>query len=426
MEKINVNHDYMIYTEEEKNSALQCLNNGDSSIFVGDSVQNFEQKLADYLGTKYALAFPNCTLAIYATLQTLGINPGDEVIVPNLTHASSIYPAIMSGAKLKVVDFKPSSYNYDIVSAEKLITDKTKFFLACYLYGMPLNIDEIKSLCEKYNIYLIEDTAQAFGTKINENFAGTFGNVGCYSFNDTKLLRIGEGGAIATNDKDIYEKLEHFRHVGEVFNSTKKSSVSSNTTYRDLLFNGLSNDGRGLNLRPSPLVFSTGIKRLEIIDNYIDARLKKLKMYISELSNIKGINIISNFKFDNIEDYAPLALWIVLDNKYYDRNRFILGALSMGIPIGSFNYNTIIKNDYFKKYIINQEEYCKNSQYIRDNSLFLPLYESLSMDDIKKIIVAFKYIVSRYNTNDKIFDERIYDENISYFDGFYLMRRKEK
>lgn len=423
MEKISVNHDFMIYSDEEKESALQCLSQSDSSIFVGNTISNFENKLSKYLNTKYSLALPNCTLSIYATLQTLGIQPNDEVIVPNLTHASSIYPIIMSGAKLKVCEFLPNSYNYDIASIRKLITPKTKFFLACYLYGMPLNIQDIKELCEEYGIILIEDVAQAFGTKINGKYAGTFGKVGCYSFNDTKMLRIGEGGAIVTDEKDVFEQIEHFRHVGEVFNSTKESSVSSNTTYRDLLFNGLSNSGKGLNLRPSPITFSTGLKRLEVIDDYLSKRREKLKVYCRNLSEIKGIHFISNFDVSNIDQYGPLALWIVLDNKYYDRNKVILGAMNIGIPIGSFNYNTIIKNDYFKKYIINKCDDFENSQYIRDNSIFLPLYESLSIENIQKISDAFKYVINNYGKKIDIFDESVYDEKISYFDGFYLMRR---
>lgn len=423
MKKIKVNHDFMLYTTEEKESALQCLSKGDSSIFVGNTVLSFENKLSKYLGTNYSLALPNCTLSIYASFQALGIEYGDEVIVPNLTHASSIYPILMSGAKIKVCDFKPNSYYYDIEGIKKLITPKTKFLLACYLYGMPLNIQEIKNLCEEHGIILIEDVAQAFGTKINNQYAGTFGKVGCYSFNDTKTLRIGEGGAIVTNDKNVFEKIEHFRHVGEVFNSNKKSSVSSNTTYRDLLFNGLSNSGRGLNLRPSPITFSTGVKRIEIIDNYINERRKKLKIYVKKLSNIKGINFISNFDSSNIDDYGPIALWIILNNKYYDRNKVILGSINMGIPIGSFNYNTIIKNDYFKKFVLNNEDDFKNSQYVRDNSIFLPLYESLSLEDIENICDAFKYVINNYEKNIKIFDESGYDEEISYFDGFYLMRK---
>lgn len=423
MEKINVNHDFMIYSDEEKESALQCLSKSDSSIFVGNTISSFETKLSEYLGVNYSLALPNCTLSIYATLQTLGIEPDDEVIVPNLTHASSIYPILMCGAKLIVCDFLPNSYNYDIENIKKLITPKTKFFLACYLYGMPLNIQEIKEFCEEHGIILVEDVAQAFGTKINNQYAGTFGKVGCYSFNDTKLLRIGEGGAIVTNDKNICEQIEHFRHVGEIFSSNKKSSVSSNTTYRDLLFNGLSNSGKALNLRPSPITFSTGVKRLEVIDDYLYKRREKLKAYVKKLSNIKGVNFIANFNSSSIDEYGPIALWIILDNKYYDRNKVILGAMNMGIPIGSFNYNTIIKNDYFRKFILNKEDDLKNSQFIRDNSIFLPLYESLSLEDIEKICSAFQYVIDNYGKNIEIFDENGFDDEISYFDGFYLMRK---
>ena len=424
MERINVNCDYMIYSDEEKKSALDCLENSDSSIFVGNTVSNFEQKLSKYLNVPYAIALPNCTLSIYTALQVLGIENGDEVIVPNLTHASSIYPVLMSGGKIKVFDFEPNSYYYDLENIKKLITTNTKFFLACYLYGMPLNIEDVKKICDENNITLIEDVAQAFGTKVNGKYAGTFGKIGCYSFNDTKMLRIGEGGAIVTSDKDIYEKVEHFRHVGEVFNSTKQSSVSSNTTYRDLLFNGLSNMGKGLNLRPSPITFSTGLKRIDHIDDYISERRKKLKIYFDQLSNLEGVHFIKNFDINKVEEYGPIASWILLDNKYYDRNRVILGAMNMGIPVGSFNYNTISKNDYFNNFITNKGDDLINSQYVRDNSIFLPLYETLSLDDVDKISKTFAYVINNYCKDIEIFDERGYDEEINYFDGFYLMRKK--
>lgn len=424
MERINVNCDYMIYSDEEKKRALECLENSDSSIFVGNTVSSFEQKLSKYLNVPYAIALPNCTLSIYTALQVLGIENGDEVIVPNLTHASSIYPILMSGGKIKVFDFEPNSYYYDLENIKKLITPNTKFLLACYLYGMPLNIEEVKKICDENNITLIEDVAQAFGTKVNGKYAGTFGKIGCYSFNDTKMLRIGEGGAIVTSDKDIYEKVEHFRHVGEVFNSTKQSSVSSNTTYRDLLFNGLSNMGKGLNLRPSPITFSTGLKRIDHIDDYTSERRKKLKIYFDQLSNLEGVHFIKNFDINKVEEYGPIASWILLDNKYYDRNRVILGAMNMGIPVGSFNYNTISKNDYFNNFITNKSDDLINSQYVRDNSIFLPLYETLSLDDVDKISKAFAYVINNYCKDIEIFDERGYDEEINYFDGFYLMRKK--
>ena len=97
--------------------------------------------------------------------------------------------------------------------------------------------------------------------------------------------------------------------------------------------------------------------------------------------------------------------------------------MNMGIPIGSFNYNTIIKNDYFRNFILNKNDNFNNSQYIRDNSIFLPLYESLSLEDVEKITSAFKYILNNYDKNIEIFDENGFDDEIGYFDGFYLMRK---
>jgi dTDP-4-amino-4,6-dideoxygalactose transaminase len=426
MERISVSRDEMCYTKEEKESVLKCLSDDESSIFVGNTVLNFEKKLAKYLNVKYAVALPNCTLSIYTALQVLGIQPGDEVLVPNLTHASSIQPIIMSGGKIKVFDFLPNSYYYDIKQIKKLITKNTKFILVCYLYGMPTNIDEIKRVCEDKKILLIEDVAQAFGTRYNKKYLGTIGEIGCYSFNDTKTLRIGEGGALVTNNEKIYNKIKCFIHVGEIFNSSKKTTVNSNTTYGDLLINGISTINKGLNLRPSPVLFSIGLNRLKTIDKVIKKRREKQLLYIGRLSNIKGINFINNLNVNQIDECVPIALWIVLDSKYYDRNKIIVGLLNLGIPVGSFNYNTIINNDYFKKFVVNKSNELNESQKIRDNSIFLPLYESLTLNGVNEICDAFLYVINNYDTEIKIFDKKIYDEEIEHFDGFYLMRCKDE
>lgn len=424
MKPIKLPTDYVVFSEDEKKSAINCLENSDTSIFVSRLIPEFEKNLSDFVKSNFALTVPNCTLALYASLQVLDIKSGDEVIVPNLTHASSIYPIIMSGAKIKVCNFEEGSYNYDINHLKSLLSSKTKAVLVCYLYGMPLNIEKISSVCKEHNVFLIEDCAQSFGTQINGKYTGTFGDVGCYSFNDTKMLRIGEGGAVVTNFREIAKKIEQFRHVGEVFTSNKKSSVHENSTYGDLLVNGLSNVGRALNLRPSPICFSTGIERLKNINKFIQERQKKLKVYMRYLSEVEGMDFINNLSKKNVTEYAPLACWLVLDSKIYDRNKLILGLINMGIPVGSFNYDTIIKKDYFNKYILNLNDDFTESQYIRDNSIFLPLYENLTEEDIVKICQVFKYVISKYSEkNNQLFDKSLYNKPIEYFDGFYLMRK---
>ena len=98
--------------------------------------------------------------------------------------------------------------------------------------------------------------------------------------------------------------------------------------------------------------------------------MEKIKIYLSKLSNLEGVNIISNLDINKINDYAPIACWIILDSKKYKRNKVILGCINIGIPTGSFNYNTIIKNDFFEKFVVNKNDNFINSQNLRDNSIF--------------------------------------------------------
>lgn len=422
MKKIQISQDNVTFSEDEKKEIIDCLDKKDTSIFVSSIVPSLQEKLENYLSIKHIKLLPNCTISLYVALQSIGFKNEDEIIVPNLTHASSIYPIIMSDIKIKAYDFLPNSYFCDIKHIESLITKNTKAILVCYLYGLPTNIEEVKELCEKHKLFLIEDTAQAFGVKVKDKYVGTFGDFGCYSFNDTKILRIGEGGAIGTNNSNFIEKINLITHVGEQFTSNKKSTLSSNVTYRELFEEGLSYTGKALNFRVSPISFATGESRLNKIEDFIYRRQVKLKMYYDKLKDIEGIKFIENFDISNLNSTAPIAAWLLLDNDRFDKNRILLGCINMGIPVGTFYYDILNKNEYFKKFILNFNDNFNNSSMIKERSIFLPLYENISLEDIDKICEAFTYVMSKYNDdNSEVFNKDVLNKDISYFDGFFTM-----
>lgn len=406
---------------KDRMNVFMALKKGNITIFGPSLLVDFENKLNKKLDVQYSCILPNCTSAIFAALNALGLKADDEVIIPNLTHSSSIYPLVLNNIKFSVYDFLKDSYNADVSMIEKLITKKTKAIMVCYLHGYPLNICEIKKLCNKYNLYLIEDAAQGFGIKENNKYAGTIGDYGCYSFGASKMLKIGEGGAIVSNNINISNSINKIRHVGEIWSCNGKNTVDNLPTYNDLLNKGLDYDGNAFNFRVLPFAFAYAKNKLKSIDCFIEKRQKKLLIYYKYLKNVSYIRFINNIEY-GINNSAPFSAWLLLDDNV-DMNKIIAACLRKKIPIGKFKYNVVNKMSYFNKYKIKNNLKYKNSKIIHDRSLFLPIYENLSYNDIKKISLEFIDIINLYkeNSDDEIFNIDILEEKIKYFNGFFIM-----
>ena len=414
------NVDHIKITFKDRISVYRALKKGNTNIFAPSLLDDFEQKFTEKLNTKYTCVFPNCTSAIFTAINALKLKDNDEIIVPNLTHSSSLYPLVLNNIKFKTYEFEKNSYNADITHLESLITKNTKVIMICYLHGYPINTNEIKKICKKYKIALIEDSAQGFGIKINNKYAGTIGDFGCFSFGESKLLRVGEGGAIIANNRKYINEINKIRHVGEIWKCNGENTVKTMPTYYDLVSSGLDYDGRAFNLRVMPFTFAYASNKLKKIDNIIKSRQLKLKKYYDILKNVKGLEFISNIEY-GIQNTAPFSAWIILDEKI-NIIKIISACISSGIPIGKFKYDVVSNMKYFKDSCLNEKNDYKNSTNIKDRSLFLPIYENLSIKDIEKIAKEFINILNLYDTNpeDQKFNTDILKNDIRYFNGFFI------
>lgn len=171
-----------------------------------DYIKGFENKFAELLGVEYAMATSSCTGALHLALLSLGIGPGDEVIVPDITWVATASAVAYTGAKPVFADVAHDSWNISVKTIEILVTEKTKAIIPVHLYGYAAPMQELRSFAESRGIFIVEDAAPAIGTQIGNKLAGTFGSFGCFSFQGAKLLVTGEGGMLVTNDKALYEK----------------------------------------------------------------------------------------------------------------------------------------------------------------------------------------------------------------------------
>lgn len=200
------------YQEEFEKKAVEVLRSG--WYVLGKEVSSFEEEFASYIEGNYCVGLASGLDALWIAFRLLGIGQGDEVIVQGNTYIASVMGITMNGATPVFVE-PDAYYGIDADKIEEKITQKTKAILVVHLYGVASRMDKIVALCEKYNLKLVEDCAQSHGARFNGQMAGTFGDVGCFSFYPSKNLgAFGDAGAVVVKDKELADKFKVFRNYG--------------------------------------------------------------------------------------------------------------------------------------------------------------------------------------------------------------------
>lgn len=197
----------------EKRYVLDCLDSTWISS-KGRYIEQFETRFSACVGAEYSVAVCNGTVALHLALVTLGIGPGDEVIVPTLTYIASVNAITYTGASPVFVDSLPDTWQMDPADVKRKITPRTKGIMAVHLYGHPCDMDALTDLAREHDVFLIEDCAEAFGTRYKGTHVGVFGDIATFSFYGNKTITTGEGGMVVTDDKTLFERAKHFKGQG--------------------------------------------------------------------------------------------------------------------------------------------------------------------------------------------------------------------
>ena len=245
---------------------------------IGPNIEKFEELLARYVGTKHVLVFNSGTSALQAVLLACGIGQGDEVIVPSFTFIATANAPLFVAAKPVFADIEEKTYGLNPEDVNKKITPKTKAIMPIHYGGCPCLIAELRQVAKEHNIILIEDAAESLGATVNGKKVGSFGDAAILSFCSNKVITTGEGGAIATDSVDIYEKLKLIRSHGRA----ETANYFSSTDYMDYVT-------LGYNFRMSDITAALGIAQLEKIDRIIEIRRRNAEMLSNKLSRIAGI-----------------------------------------------------------------------------------------------------------------------------------------
>lgn len=261
----NPKEQYLSYKNEIQEAIDRVLESG--RYILGEEVKFFETEFASFVGTKYSVSVASGTDALFLSLKVLNIGQGDEVITVSHTATATISAIEATGAKAVFVDIEEDYYTIDPSKINLAITPNTKAVIAVHMYGQPCDMDRISEIADKNDLYIIEDCAQANGAKYKNKDVGSMGVLGCFSFFPTKNLgAIGDGGAITTNSKELYEKLLMLRQYG--WNDQRESKF------------------QGYNSRLDELQAAILRVKLSHLRNHIEQRNKLSQLYCEKLENL--------------------------------------------------------------------------------------------------------------------------------------------
>ena len=325
---------------------------------TGKYITLFEQNFSKYCGVQYGVATSNGTTALHLALTALGIGEGDEVIVPDITFAATINAVLYTGATPVIVDIEEDSWCIDPDEIEKAITPKTKAVIPVHIYGQPCDMGRICEVAQKYNIYVVEDCAEAHGAEWRGRRVGSFGIISCFSFFGNKVITTGEGGMCVTDSVKLNDKMRVLRDHG----MSKERKY-----YHEVI---------GYNYRMTNLQAAIGTAQIEHIDEILEWRNKLEGKYRNAFSDEKGIVLQKN----NLVDRKKIA-WLVSVLVDADKRDEILSKLKdNGIDARAF-FIPLSEMEIYSKYA----KCCEKSKMISAMGLNLPTTYEVNNDMIEKI-----------------------------------------
>jgi dTDP-4-amino-4,6-dideoxygalactose transaminase len=346
----------------------------------GPRVQEFEEKFAKYVGSKYAVALSNCTTALHLAMIVAGVTADDEVICPSMSYVATANSIRYTGAKVVFAEVNPITYNIDIDDVRKKITSKTKAVLIVHQIGMPADIDAFKELCNEKNLILIEDAACAAGSAYKGYKIGSHSDLVCFSFHPRKVITTGDGGMITTNNEAYRDRIKLLRQHAMSINDRIRHE-SSKVIFEDHV-------ELGYNYRMTDIQAAVGIKQLEKLDKIVEERRKIAFQYHEAFNSIPYIRIPLEEEgyFSNYQSYS-----IYLKPECpISRNDLMQKLLDVGISTRRGVVTTHRETAY--------KEYSKGlslpiSEDTSDRSIVIPLYYPMSQEEVEYVISHFLKLI---------------------------------
>lgn len=357
-------------TDLEKKHVLDSVKNGFYDGMKKDLII-FETKLKKLLKINYAHLTFTCTHAMHLAVLSCGIKKNDEVIIPEISWVATAQAVAYTGATCVFVDIDPSTFCIDPKKIEAAITKKTKAVMVVHSFGHPCNMKEIVKICKKYNLFLIEDAAPSLGSHIDGKMTGTFGDVGCFSFQGSKIITTNEGGAFVTNNKKKFDFAKLHSILGRT--DSKSPFWSDFIAYRY----GMSN-----------LNASLGCAQIQRIKKIVKIKRNIAKQYIRYFENNEHFRFITEPEYGH-SNYAYPNIILKNSNKK-KRNQLVQYLDTKNIQARQM-FPLMSDMPMFEKRFKNS-----NSRLVSDNSITLPSSPQMSSSDIEKVYLNIMKFLKNY------------------------------
>ncbi|MBF0353642.1 MAG: DegT/DnrJ/EryC1/StrS family aminotransferase [Alphaproteobacteria bacterium] len=346
---------------------------------TGDTVAKFERALADLLGCKHALAVTSCTGAMHMSLLGMDIGPGDEVITTPMSFIATSCAILEAGATPVFVDVEADTGNLDAKRIEAAITSKTKAILPVHLYGLMCDMMSIREVARKHNLRIIEDAAHCVEGVRSGLRPGQAADTACFSFYATKNLTCGEGGALVTNDSDLFERLKLLRLHGAT--KTAADRVREGYQHWDMV-------SLGWKYNMSNIEAAILLPQFERLGRKLEDRQQLAALYAEKLSAIQGVQLVSS-RPNTVHAHHLYTVWI----KSAKRDLVLQNLRKLGVE-AVVNYRPIHLTDYFVRTFGFQPGAFPNAERIGEQTISLPFYPFMPREHVEQVAQALAESVS--------------------------------
>lgn len=338
---------------------------------LGKYISQFEERFAQYCGVRYGVCTTSGTTALHLALVSLGIGKGDEVIVPAFTMVAPVFAILYTGAKPVLVDCEPETWNMDVTQIEKKLTRNTRAILPVHIYGHPCDMEPILEIARKYNLYVVEDAAEAHGAEYKGKKVGGIGDVGCFSFYANKLITTGEGGMIVTNNEEVAQKARRLKD--------QAYSPEKRFLHTDL----------GFNYRMTNIQAAIGLAQLEKMDELVERRRKNARLYGELLREVEGIRLPPQ------KEWAKNVYWmysiLIEDGFRISRDELQVKLRENGVDTRPF-FIPMHQQPAFRNLGLFEGESYPVSEEISRTGMYLPSGSGLKEEEIEQVCTTLKRV----------------------------------
>jgi len=375
------------FNKQEIDAVSGVLSSNQVNYWTGGQCRDFELEFAQFCNTKHAISLANGTLALDLALKALDIKPGDEVIVTSRTFIASVSAIVNIGATPIFSDVDLDSQNITLQSIRNQITKKTKAILCVHLAGWPCEMDEMMGIANEFDLYVIEDCAQAHGAKYKGKSVGSIGHIGCWSFCQDKIMTTGgEGGMVTTNDESLWRKMWAYKDHGKSYEAVYEREHPKGFQWLHESF--------GMNYRMTEIQAAIGRIQIKKMPDWHSKRINNANKIWNSARQCKGLRV------PGIPDYIEHAAYkcyvFIKEGQLksgWNRDKIIDEIRGLGVPCRSGSCSEVYLEKAFDSTGFRPKERLANAKELGETSLMFLVHPTLTEDEIQQTCDAITSVM---------------------------------